>query len=93
MIQIYRGISRCELHGIYPIVVGCWKNIKKTSGAQKEEVQICKGSPLHVDKHVAETSVNPRRTEGRNEIVQWTFFPDWVMVSPGNNSLYEKCVF
>ena len=45
VIQIYRGISRCELHGIYPIVVGCWKNIKKRRVPKKRRCKFARGRP------------------------------------------------
>ena len=41
--------------------------------------------------HVAALNHHSRPT--KNQIVQWIHFLDWNMVSPGNDSLYEKCVF
>ena len=44
-------------------------------------------------KYVAERHTNPDRRQSDNKFVQWNYFLHWSMVSPGNNSLYEKCVF
>ena len=65
----------------------------KTAGPQEEKVQTYKVSVPSLKHKLAWTHMNHHKRQCKNKFVQWIYFLDWPMTSPGNNSLYEKCAF
>ena len=66
---------------------------RKNGHSQTEEGANLQAVGANLSEHVAQTLVNPDKSEGKNKIVQWDYFLYWPRSSSGKKSLYEKRVF
>ena len=86
-------ISNHKVHKQNPAPIALAATQKKNGHSQTEEGANLQAVGANLSEHVAQTLVNPDKSEGEHKIVQWDYFLYWPRSSSGKKSLYEKRVF